>query len=62
MYTSYERLARGFKQLICGNRKFALDYIARDDIAALTKEAAQISGINHVMDLDGEKAEEIIAF
>ena len=62
LYTYYERLAQGLKQLMCGSRKFALDYIARNDIAALTREAAEISGISHVMDLDGEKADEILNF
>ncbi len=62
LYTYYERLAQGLKQLMCGNRKFSLEYISRDDIAALTKEAAEISGIKHVMDLDREEAEQILDF
>jgi len=40
----FMRLSQGLKQLMAGNRKFALSYISRDDIAALTKEAADISG------------------
>jgi hypothetical protein len=32
-------------KLITGNLKFTLDHIERDDIASLTKEVADISGI-----------------
>lgn len=60
LYTYFQRLAQGLRQLMCGNRKFALDYITRDDIAALTKEAVEISGISHVMDADKEEAEKIL--
>ena len=61
LYTYYERLAQGLRQLMCGNRKFALEYIAREDIATLTREAADISGISYVMDADSEEVEEILA-
>ncbi|MEW5783992.1 MAG: FMN-binding glutamate synthase family protein [Bacillota bacterium] len=60
LYTYYERLSQGLKQLMCGSRKFALQYIARDDIAALTRDAAAISGINYVMDADREEVEQIL--
>lgn len=60
LYTYLQRLAQGLKQLMCGARKFALEYIARDDIAALTKEAAAVSGIPYVMDLDREEVEQIL--
>ena len=59
VYTYFERLAQGLRQLMCGNRKFKLDLITRDDIAALTPEAASISGIDHVMDLDAEEVDRI---
>jgi len=60
LYTYYERLAQGLQQLMCGSRKFATKYISRNDIAALTPEAAEISGISHVMDLDGAEVEAIL--
>lgn len=59
LYTYYERLAQGLRQLMAGNRKFALEYITRDDIAALTKEAAEVSGLRYVMDVDKEEVEKI---
>ena len=62
LYTYYERLAQGLRQLMTGNRKFALEHITRDDITALTPEAAEISGITHVMDVDQEEVEKILDF
>jgi glutamate synthase domain-containing protein 2 len=60
VYTYIERLAQGLKQLMTGNRKFALEHITRDDIASLTKDAANISGIPYVMDVDKEEVEKIL--
>jgi len=60
LYTYYERLAQGLQQLMSGSRKFALDYMTRDDLAALTPEAAQISDIKYVMDLDKDEVDEIL--
>jgi glutamate synthase domain-containing protein 2 len=61
MYTYYQRLAQGLRQLMAGARKFAIKFIDRSDIASLTKEAAEISGVNYVMDTDREEADEILA-
>jgi hypothetical protein len=61
LYTYYERLAQGLRQLMAGNRKFRTDLITRDDIAALTPDAARISGITYVMDVDKEAAEKILS-
>jgi len=60
LYTYYERLAQGLRQLMAGSRKFSLEHISRDDIAALTRKAADISGIQYVMDVDKEQVEEIL--
>jgi hypothetical protein len=46
---------------MAGNRKFRTDLITRDDIAALTPDAARISGITYVMDVDKEEAEKILS-
>ncbi|TKJ33085.1 MAG: FMN-binding glutamate synthase family protein [Planctomycetes bacterium B3_Pla] len=61
LYTYYERLAQGLRQLMAGSRKFSLEHIARDDIAALTHEAQQVSGIQYVMDVDQGKVERILS-
>ena len=60
VYTYFERLAQGMRQFMTGNRKFALKYIERDDIAAITKEAAEVSGIPYVMDVDKDEVESIL--
>jgi len=60
LYTYYERLAQGLRQLMAGSRKFAPEFITRNDIAALTKEAAEISGIRYVMDVDKEEVDQIL--
>ena len=56
LYTYYERLAQGLRQLMAGSRKFSLEHISRNDLAALTPEAARISGINYIMDVDKDEA------
>ena len=60
VYTYFKRLNQGLRQLMAGNRKFALSYITRDDIASLTKEAADISGISYVLDVDKDEVEKIL--
>ncbi len=60
LYTYYERLAQGLRQLMAGSRKFALEYISRDDIAALTREASEISEIQYIMDVDKKEVENIL--
>ncbi len=60
LYTYYERLAQGLRQLMSGARKFAIDFIDRGDLVALTREAADISGIPYVMEADMEEAMEIL--
>jgi glutamate synthase domain-containing protein 2 len=61
LYTYYERLAQGLRQLMAGSRKFSIDHITRDDIAALTREAAAVSGIQYVMDVDKKEVDEILS-
>ncbi len=61
VYTYVARLSQGLRQIMTGNRKFALEYITRDDISAITKEAAEISGIPYIMDTDKEEAEKILS-
>lgn len=60
LYTYYERLAQGLRQLMAGSRKFTLSHISRDDIASLTREAAELTGIRYVMDVDKEEVNEIL--
>ncbi|MBU4484182.1 FMN-binding glutamate synthase family protein [bacterium] len=62
LFTYYERLGQGLRQLMAGCRKFKLEFISRNDLGSLTPEAAKISGIPHVMDLDKPEVEELLSF
>lgn len=61
LYTYMDRLTTGLQQLMCGARRFNTSFIARDDLAALTPEAASVSGIQYVMDADKDEVDEILA-
>ena len=61
LYTYYERLELGLRQIMAGSRKFALEHISRDDIAALTREAADVSGIPYIMEADHPDVEEMLS-
>ncbi len=61
LYTYYERLAQGLRQLMAGSRKFGVEFIQRSDIVAITREAAEISGIPYVMEADMEEVEKILS-
>jgi glutamate synthase domain-containing protein 2 len=60
IYTYYDRLATGLRQLMAGARKFALGFVDRNDLMALTREAADVSGIPYIMEADMEEAEKIL--
>lgn len=60
MYTYFERLNGGLQQLLAGARKFALKHISRDDLMALTREAADVSGITYLMDVDAKEVDKIL--
>ncbi len=45
---------------MCGARKFSLEYLTRNDIACLTRDAAEVTGIKYIMDIDAEEAEQIL--
>jgi hypothetical protein len=58
--TYYERLAQGLRQFMAGSRKFSLEHISRNDIAALTPEAAAVSGIPYILDADRMEVDRIL--
>ena len=60
LYTYYERLAQGLRQMMAGSRKFALNHLSRNDLAALTPESSRVSGIPYVMDLDKEAVDRLL--
>jgi glutamate synthase domain-containing protein 2 len=60
-YTYYQRVAQGLRQLMAGARKFAIKHITCDDIAALTPDAARISGLKMVSDIDRAESESVLS-
>lgn len=61
LYTYLERLGQGLRQFMAGARKFNLSLVGRDDLAALTEEAARVSGVPHIMELDAEESARLLA-
>jgi glutamate synthase domain-containing protein 2 len=60
VYTYMTRLQQGLRQIMAGSRKFSLEHISREDIAALTPEASNISDIQYIMECDKKQAEKIL--
>lgn len=55
-----DRVSTGLRQLMAGARKFSLKHLKRDDLVALTREAAEITGIPYVMDSDKKEVDKIL--
>jgi glutamate synthase domain-containing protein 2 len=60
LYTFADKLKVGLQQLMAGSRNFRVATISRDDLMALTPEAAQISGIPYIMEAYKEEAYKIM--
>jgi glutamate synthase domain-containing protein 2 len=60
IYSYIDRLRQGLQQFMAGARKFALQYIDRNDLVALTRDAADVSGIPYVMESDEEEIDKIL--
>jgi glutamate synthase domain-containing protein 2 len=60
MYSYLDRLQQGLQQFMAGARKFALKYINRNDLVALTRDAADVSRIPYVMESDREEIEKVL--
>jgi hypothetical protein len=61
VYSFVQKLKVGLQQLMAGSRNFRLSTISRNDVMALTEEAARISGIPYVMDAYRQEAESILS-
>jgi glutamate synthase domain-containing protein 2 len=55
-----QKLQVGLQQLMAGARRFNANCLQREDLCALTEEAAKISGIPYVMDAYRSQAMEIM--
>ena len=60
MYTYCQKIKVGLQQLMAGSRNFKISTMSRNDLMALTEEAAKISGIPYVMEAYREEAEKIL--
>ena len=60
IYTFCDKIKVGLQQLMAGSRNFRIDTISRKDLMALTREAAEVSGIPYVMEAYREEAERIL--
>jgi glutamate synthase domain-containing protein 2 len=60
IYTFVQKLRVGLQQLMAGSRKFHLGLLSRNDLMALTEEAAKVSGIPYVMEAYRDEAERIL--
>ena len=60
VYTFSQKMQVGLQQIMAGSRNFRLSTITRNDLMALTEEAAQVSGIPYVMNAYRQKAEAIL--
>jgi len=61
LYTFSDKLRVGLQQLMSGSRRFDIPSISRSDVFALTEEAAKISGLEYVMDVQREEAMRIMS-
>jgi len=60
IWTLCDKLGAGLQQFMAGCRRFKMDEIRRDDIAAGNYETAKEIGIKHVMDAQDEFAKAIL--
>ncbi|MDY6972340.1 MAG: glutamate synthase-related protein [Thermodesulfobacteriota bacterium] len=57
----FDRLGTGLQQFLAGLRKSNVKHIKREDLTALTRECAEVSGIPYIMDADSEEAKKILS-
>jgi len=60
IHTFCQKMKVGLQQIMAGSRNFRISTISRQDIMALTREAAQVSGISYVMDAYRQEAEAVL--
>ena len=60
VYSAVEKLRVGLQQLMAGARKWRVNLMTRQDLAALTEEAARVTGLPYIMDAYRQEALDII--
>ncbi len=56
----HDRIGVGLRQLLAGSRKWKLNLISRDDLAALTERAKKITGIPTIEEFEREAMERML--
>ncbi len=60
LFSAAEKLRVGLQQLMAGARKWRTHLITRNELACLTEEASNITGIPYIMEAYKEEALAII--
>ena len=60
LFSATDKIKVGLQQIMAGSRNWAVPYISRRDIFALTEECARITGVSYVMDAYREEALAVI--
>ncbi len=60
VYTFVQKLSIGLQQIMAGSRNFSVSTIGRADLIALTRQAAEISGIPYVMEAGLDQAQAVL--
>ena len=60
IYNVADKIKVGLQQLMAGSRSWGVEHISRRDLASLTQDCAQITGIPFIMDAYRQEALEII--
>jgi glutamate synthase domain-containing protein 2 len=60
IFSAVDKLKVGLQQIMAGSRSWAVPYISRRDLFALTEECAKVTGIPYVMEAYREEALAII--
>ncbi|MCS7131049.1 MAG: FMN-binding glutamate synthase family protein, partial [Archaeoglobaceae archaeon] len=61
LYSYVYRMAIGMKQLLAGMRKFKIELVSRDDLAALMPLASEVTGIPMIHKVDEQVFESILS-
>jgi glutamate synthase domain-containing protein 2 len=61
LYSYLYRISVGMKQLLAGMRKFRLDLVSREDLAALSPLASEVTGIPMIHKVDEKVFESILS-
>ena len=59
-WTLSDKLGAGLQQLMAGARKFSLSAISREDVIAMNRETAAVTGLAFITEANDDKAKAIL--